>query len=158
MTLIELMIVFALIAILAAVVIPKFNDSAGAGLAQGTRANCRIIQELIEIHHARADVPLSAGGYPLTIDTGWFQLGELPTHMWTGQPMRVQVVNGAANAWYPATKTFDASDLAADNAWYNTTNGSFCVLVGAGGSAADTIETFNEVNGSAITALAQTTK
>lgn len=157
-SLIELLIVFAIIGILAAILIPRFAASEDAGRAQSMASTVRLIRQLIGTHAATADVPLSTGGHPVSIDTGWFPGGELPRHAWSERPIVVQVVAGGANDYYPAGKTFNKSAIGAVSAWYNTTNGAFCALVGPAQDDAATIARFNDANACAITALEQTTR
>lgn len=158
MTLVELMIVVAMLAILAAIVIPMFGSTSDMARAETMASNAVQVKSMI-IHHAGLrDVPLSAQGYPQSVDGAWFKTSHLPEHSWTGSTMQVEVVNGAAGDVYPGTKTFDPAIAGAKNAWYNTANGRFVVRVPSQSSAGATLQLFNNVNKTGATALNQTTE
>lgn len=158
MTLVELMIVIAMLAILAAVVIPMFGTTSDVARTEAMASNAKQIKSLI-VHHAGAkDVPLSPGGFPAVVGGAWFKMGHLPEHSWTGTPLIIETVLQASDVVYPANKTFDPNVAGAPNAWYNAANGRFCVRIPAQGSGAATLQLFNDVNKSGATALNQTTE
>ncbi len=155
-TLIELLIVVAILGILAAIVIPKFQESDDLSRTRVMAAGVRHIRELVAYHHAKRDTALAASGYPAGLDTDWFRNSTLPLHTWTNQPLVVSVVAGGANNIYPAVKTFDLTTPGANNAWYNTDNGAFCVLVPPQENDAATLQVFNDANMTQCTTLTQT--
>lgn len=152
------MIVIAILGILAAIMIPKFQESDDLTRTRVMAAGVRHIRQLIEYHASARDTTISAGGFPNAIDANWFRNGIMPEHTWTIAPMIVNEVTGAATDYYPATKTFNPSTAGAANAWYNRTNGAFCVLVPAQVDDAATLQIFNDANLGECTTLAQTTK
>lgn len=153
-TLIELLIILAVLGILAAIAVPMYSDSSDLARTETMAVNVGEIRTQIITHAAKGDVALSPGGHPTTVDGAWFRNNSLPLHAWTGQPLVLEVVNGGAGEMYPAQKTFAG---AAPNAWYNATNGAFCVRVPAMRTDALTIKTFNDANKVGVTALNQTT-
>ena len=129
-----------------------------AAMAGGVRQ----IRQAIEYHAAVGDAPLSVGGYPATIDPAWFRDGRLPGHTWTDGPLIVEVIEGSPDQVYPPKKTFEAAGGAGrqsgpePNAWYNVTNGAFCVLVPRQGREARILKRFNLANHADAVRLDQT--
>jgi prepilin-type N-terminal cleavage/methylation domain-containing protein len=157
-TLVEMLIVVAVIAILAATVIAEFHRMLGMGRGESMSAAVTHIRQLIEIKAAKREGNLAPSGFPAAIEVDWFQMGHLPYHTWTGDPMIVETVSAGADQVYPAVKTFNQQMPGAKNAWYNTTNGAFCVRVGATGDAGRDLEAFNTANNARATAMNQTTE
>jgi prepilin-type N-terminal cleavage/methylation domain-containing protein len=157
-TLVETLIVVAVIAILAATVIAEFHRMLGMGRGESMSAAVTHIRQLIELKAAKREGNLAPSGFPAAIEDDWFQMGHLPYHTWTGDPMIVETVNAAADQIYPAAKTFDDQAPGAKSAWYNTTNGAFCVRVGATGDDARDLEAFNTANHAGATTMDQTTE
>jgi Tfp pilus assembly protein PilE len=155
---VEVLIVVAIIAILAATVIAEFHSLLGMGKAEAMGATVTHIRQLIELKAAKREGGLAASGFPALIDPAWFQMGRLPYHTWTNSAMIVQNVDAGADQVYPAVKTFDEHAPGADNAWYNRTNGAFCVLVGHTGDAAHNLKLFNTANHGRATTIDQTTE
>ena len=93
MTLVELMIVVAMLAILAAILVPMFGTTSDMARTEAMASNAAQVKSMI-IHHAGVrDVALSAQGYPTAIDGAWFKMGHLPEHSWSGSPIAVEVVS-----------------------------------------------------------------
>ena len=128
------------------------------GKAEAMSATVTHIRQLIELKAAKREGNLAASGFPALIDPDWFQMGHLPYHTWTRDPMIVQAVDAGADQVYPAIKTFNDQAPGADSAWYNTTNGAFCVLVGHTGDDAKDLEAFNSANHARATTIDQTTE
>jgi len=155
-TLIEILIVVVILGILAAIVIPRFNESDDLTRTRVMAAGVRHVRALITYHAAARTTTLSSQGFPTTLEASWFRNGTLPDHTWTGEPMIVDIVSGDPNDIYPGTKSFNLATAGAVNAWYNTANGSFCALVPAQVNDADTLQLFNDANLAQCTSLSQT--
>jgi len=93
-----------------AFVVPKLSDATDTSRVAAMANNVQLIRGQIAIHTARADVPLAEPGFPAQLHGEWFPTGMLPNHAWTGSRVRVEVVNGDANAIYPASKTFSSAE------------------------------------------------
>ena len=149
-TLIELLIVMAILAILAAIVQPMILDATGDVESITMAATVRAVRQRIEIHGSSGDTSLSIEGYPNQIVSNWFPRGVLPRDAWTRRPLFIQVVHGPKQATEPNSKTFNVrpdGQAAGHTAWYNAANGSFCVKVPNRGSEDDIQELFHLVNG-----------
>jgi prepilin-type N-terminal cleavage/methylation domain-containing protein len=157
-TLVEVLIVVVILGILAAIVMPRFSRSDDLTRTRVMAAGVRHIRELVIYHAAARDTTLSASGYPTGLDPDWFRNGTLPEHAWTGLPIIADVVSDGEDDVYPGTKTFNPATAGADNAWYNDTNGAFCVLVPPQVNDAATLQSFNDANLAQCTTLAQTTQ
>jgi prepilin-type N-terminal cleavage/methylation domain-containing protein len=157
-TLIELLIIIAMLAILSAIVMPHYTDNSDMARTEALATNAAHIRSLIVQHSNGLTTPLAPSGYPAAIDNTWFRSGSLPYHAWTTQPMIVEVVDDSPGVWYPAAKTYDPNNPLAATAWYNTTNGAFCARVPPMSTNARTLEIFNGVNKSDCATLAQTTR
>ncbi len=155
-TLIEILIVVTIIGIMAAVVVPLFGNVDVTAKSESMATVVRHTRELIAYRAAAGEGELSDQGFPVAVDPTWYPNNQLPYHGWTCQPMIVETVTGAADAVYPATKTYNSESAGAKNAWYNKTNGAFCLRIPAQGNDAETLAIFNEVNISDATALNQT--
>jgi general secretion pathway protein G len=157
-TLVEVLIVVVILGILAGIVIPIFSDASLEAKAKSTAANVRIIRELIAVHQNSGEYTLSTAGWPDDIYPAWFKGAVLPDNAWTNSPINVDVVALGSDDFYPADKTFDQYDGAAVNAWYNTDNGRFIMLVPAQATDPETLALFNMANAANATALNQTTR
>lgn len=145
-TLVELLIILAFLAILAAIVVPQYDHATDVSRAASMAHNVQLVRGKIAINAATAGVALSPSGFPLIIDAGWFHGHVLPEHSWTGRSMSIETIAGLPNDVFPAAKVFDPTDPDADDAWYNTTNGAFCVRVPPQATDADTLDMFNAAN------------
>jgi prepilin-type N-terminal cleavage/methylation domain-containing protein len=156
-TLVELLIVIGIIGILAAIVLPRFAGAEGAGRSQASAGNVRQIRQLIHYHANSGQFALAASGFPAQIEGAWFSADRLPLHGWTAETIRIETVALGVDQVFPMAKTFDTNDPAATDAWYNTSNGSFCYRIAPQSSDTQTILLFNEANIATITSLNQTT-
>lgn len=144
-TLVELLIIVVILGILAAMVFPPYSSLVAESQAKSAASNVQRVRELIEIHSNSGDYPLSIGGYPDDIYAAWFNRDVLPESPWMGEELNIAVVAAGPDI-YPLAKTFDDSDSSADNAWYNTDNGAFCVLVPPQNNDAETLALFEVAN------------
>jgi hypothetical protein len=97
-----------------------------------------------------ADVALSDEGYPEAVDPAWFPGRNLPRDPWTYGPFKIQTVAGPKDASEPNHKTFKLDrngGFTGHTAWYNKSNGAFCLKVPDRGSEADILELFRLING-----------
>jgi len=140
-TLIEILIALSIVAVIAAIVLPRALDAAGLGKPAVMAANVRMVRQMIEYRAA-----LSPYGYPDEVDPIWFPTGQLPNHPWTGRPIVIRVVDGALNENLPQSAVFDKGDPDAPTAWYNRTNGAFCALVPMRDNPDEDRALFREVN------------
>ncbi len=152
-TLLEILAVVSILGILAAIVVPQVGSAAQEARNAALAANVVHVRKQIAYHAGIGDVALSQEGFPDTIDPSWFTFGRMPKHAWAGSPITVKVKSEDADEVYPKKKTYKPDK---ENAWYNTTNGAFCVLV------PDTIEddaeiiaAFNKANLASITEIDQ---
>jgi general secretion pathway protein G len=155
-TLVEILIVLVILGILASIVIPRFVESNQLTRESMMATTARYVRQMVQYHRQAADVDLSDAGYPAEIEAAWFRGSILPTHAWTDRPMIIDVESGGADDIYPGDKTFDPSVLGASNAWYNTTNGAFCVLVPNLASDDETLKAFNAANAAGAPNLGST--
>lgn len=152
-TLVELLIIMALLSILAAIVVPKMTSATDTSRIAAMASNVQLIRGQIAMHAARADVAMSEQGFPTQVHADWFPKNTLPEHAWTGDTLRIEVVNGDADDVFPASKTYNTADANAKDAWYNTANGAFCVRIPPQSNAAETLDVFNLANATSAAAL-----
>ena len=149
-TLIELLIAMAIMLILSAIAYPKvvgLKDN-----AQGTILATTVhqVRREIQLHMSIADVALSDEGFPEKVDPAWFPGRRLPRDPWTYGQFKIQIVAGPKDASEPNNKTFQLKGdggFTGHTAWYNKSNGAFCVKVPDRGSEADILELFRLING-----------
>jgi prepilin-type N-terminal cleavage/methylation domain-containing protein len=149
-TLIELLIALAIVLILSAVVYPKFagfqSDAQGSMLATTVHR----VRQKIELHMSIADVTLSPEGYPDEVHPAWFPGRSLPKDPWTSSLLKIQIVAGPKDASEPNNKTFKlikGGGFTGHTAWYNKSNGAFCLKVPDVGSEDDILQKFRLING-----------
>ncbi len=153
-TLLEILAVVSILGILAAMVLPQVGSAAEEARNAALAANVVHVRKQIAYHAAIGDVALSEEGFPDTIDPSWFMFGRMPKHAWAGSSIRVKVKDKPADEVYPEEKTYEPDE---ENAWYNTTNGAFCVLIpDIIEDEAEIIAVFNQANLASITDIDQT--
>lgn len=157
-TLVELLIIFAILAIMAAIVVPRYTNATDVSRTATMASNVRLVRGFIAMHAIQANYELSEEGFPTQIHADWFPQNQLPEHAWTGLPMIVNAVDGNVDAVFPGSKIYDTSVAGAANAWYNTSNGAFCVRVPPQATDAATVEMFNRANATSATTIHQTTR
>ena len=149
-TLIDTLIALAIMSILATIVYPQMADATDLGADTGMSALVAQIRHMIAYHAAVRDVPVSREGLPNQISPSWFRMGRLPDDGWTHSALEIQTVHGGKSKKYPNQKSFVVRPdgrAAGHTAWYNASNGSFCVLVPRIGTDAQIEAAFNAVNG-----------
>ncbi len=143
-TLIELMIVASVLAVLAAIALPRFASSNQEAELNVLATNVRSISTKITGEYART------GAYPAAIDASWFADGEPDhPHNTIGLPMF------QASNWpgieHPTNKVLKAGVAGAY--FYNPANGVFRARVSDQGSESATLDAYNKVNQSSETSL-----
>jgi prepilin-type N-terminal cleavage/methylation domain-containing protein len=149
-TLIEVLIVLAILLVLAGIAYPMVADIGDLARPATMAGTVRQVREKIIYHTALGDCPISAEGYPASVQPSWFPAGRMPTDVWTEQPLWVQVVHGAKDAIRPNNETFvikPDGKPAGHTAWYNAANGSFCAKVPKVGTEDEQRQLFRRVNG-----------
>ncbi len=150
-TLMEVLIVMAILLVLAGIVYPLMADVNDLARPATMAATVRQVREKIIYHTGLGDVPMSAEGYPNSIEPAWFTNGRMPVDAWTQEPLSVQVVHGSKDATCPELASFVITPdgrPAGHTAWYNAANGSFCVKVPRLGTKDEQLERFSRINGS----------
>ena len=83
-TLIELVIVIAIIGILAALAIPKFQDLSGAAKAGATKAGLGSLRSTLAVKYASSATGGITASYPATLTSADFAGAELPKNALNG--------------------------------------------------------------------------
>ena len=150
-TLIEMLIVMAFLAILAAIVIPKYLNASDSAALEATKMNVSAVQQKIVIHHGME------GEYPDTVLAEWFVDG-------IDSPIGAGLIDGIAvdgsddpGIWHPAVKAVSkGSEDDAETYWYNPANGAFRARVPVQATTEATLSLYNTVNNTRVTGLGQT--
>ncbi len=148
-TLIETLIVMSMLSILAALIYPSLMYLTVDAERARVMVTVRNVRDKIQLHTSIGDVALSLDGHPEDIDSDWFPGRRLPTDPWTSSELKIQVVNGPKTATEPNNKTFRINPngtATGHTAWYNKSNGSFCVKVPDRGSEQDILDLFHSIN------------
>ena len=135
-TIIELFCVVAIIAIMGALVYPVLVDAGDVSSARVMSLTVKHVRDKIVLQAAMRDPRITQDGFPDDIYADWFAGHRIPLHAWTGEPMKVQVVNGPKHATVPNQKSYN-SGSSSHTAWYNSSNGSFVAKVPKLGSDAE---------------------
>jgi len=149
-TLVELLIVVVLLGILATIALPSATRDRSEAVKSALKANVQGVGMLLEYRRQQT----SDGSFPPAIDGSWFSSGSLPGHpdQMAGVPL-AETVN-SAGVTHPANKLITPGSTGAY--WYNTKTGAFRARVKALDSNAETLEYYNQVNGSSAATLAAT--
>lgn len=161
-TLIELIAVMVVLAVLAGVAVPKFFDhSEDAKISAAKYARGALAAAINNAKLQSAAVNGNEGQWPANLDdilesdeskkllNPWLQEGQEVYN----------IDNGSVNKWHVQNKTIEAAVRSGWGAiWYNPNNGAMRFRVPDQGNAADTIALYNEVNGTNITSLNQTSR
>ncbi len=153
-TLVELTIVVLMIAILAAMVIPKLSNGTDQSRSGATAAIVKSVQTMIQ--YAENSPDNFTGTIPATIDPNWFADKKLPINPWDEGYAGARVNNDAsatASQTHPTFKTIAANGVF----WYNPSNGRFRALIPDQGSDEANIALYNAVNSTNIVGMDQST-
>lgn len=145
---VELLVVMTISFILVGIACPAIDSMQEEAQTAAMAATVRRVRHEIWYHASMGDVA-SCGGRPDGLNPDWFEGGRLPLHPATGEPLAVDVVSAGKAEIYPGLKSFAASGAegpAGHTAWYNRSNGAFCLKVPHHGSRHETLARFHEVN------------
>ena len=109
-TLIELVMVIAIIGILAAIAIPKFQDMSGAAKVSATKAGLGSVRSTLAIQYANSATAGATASYPAALDTSHFAGGDLPKNS----------LNGFSGVTALSTTTTGTATHASVGYWYVT--------------------------------------
>lgn len=142
-SLLELIIVVAIIGVLAAMAIPKFSSASENSLKRAVQASLVVLQRQIDHYHAEHDE------YPLVIDPAWFRGGMVPANAYASDSSArvVKVVDNSKT--HPRNKLLPRSA----SWWYNLRNGVIRARVKDLGGDSLSLQLYNEVNGSDLAEL-----
>ncbi len=146
-TLVELLIVVVMLGILATIALPSATHDRAEAVKSALKANVQGVGMLLEYKRQQT----TDGSFPATLEGAWFASGSLPGHpdQMAGVP-QTETVN-TSGATHPANKIITSGSTGAY--WYNTSNGAFRARVKALDSNAETLDYYNQVNGSHAIAL-----
>ena len=147
-TLVELLIVVAILAILSVVALPRFGGERTRAVASALQANVTCLAMMVEIEHQKGD-----GAWPPAIDEAWFAGGILPLHPdnLAGVP-KVEVAHQPGRL-HPRSKILVSNSPGAY--WYNAAEGVVRARVKEQASLLETLALYNEVNQSHLASLSE---
>lgn len=128
-TLIELVIVIAIIGILAALAIPKFIDMSGAAKIAATKAGLGSVRAALATKYAASATGGATASYPATLTTADFAGAESPRNALSGNsgvdPLAVTVSGTTTHAtlgfWYVSDNTNAAGHAGKAGAYTDVT-------------------------------------
>ena len=141
-TLVELVIVVLVLGILGSIAVSRASYSYKESIKVTLQTNLDAIYDTVELH--------SRGSFPSAIESKWFRGGKLPRHPQAASGVGTVQVATDANRMNPTSKVLIGS-LAPY--WYNSQNGEVRARVGVVGTEAETLEFYNEVNGTNASSL-----
>lgn len=153
-----MLIVVVILGILASVVVPRFVESDQVTRETLMASTVRYVRQMIQYHKNSGTADLAESGFPEEIEPSWFRGNVLPDHSWSGMPLVIDVEDGDPDDDFPASKTCDPNEVGGFTAWYNRSNGAFCVLVPARETDEATLAAFNAANGCQLDGLGDTSK
>ena len=112
-TLIEIVIVIAIIGILAALALPKFVDLSGLAKVGATKAGLGSLRSALAVKYATSATAGGSASYPATMTTADFAGAEIPKNALTGNtgvnPLAATVAGTTTHAtlgfWYVSDNT-----------------------------------------------------
>lgn len=126
-----------ILAILAAIVIPRFQNNTGEAEVAALQSNLRAMRVMLEQYHAMH------GDWPTKIDPAWFA-GGLPDHPGNTYDVPAVEVESKPARTDPSTKTLSATVGGAY--WYNPGNGIIRARIPRQATNAETNALYAEVN------------
>ena len=144
-TLVELLIVLVILGALTAIAVRAIRDHAEEARVAAMASVVRTAQSQIDLYCAQHSA------YPPTVDPAWFQ-GEL-SNTWHPAHATPLWLSPDPVKRYPSNKVL--TQASASTLWYTPFFGRFYARVPAQATDAETIDLFNRVNGTRITALDQ---
>ncbi|MEM8783308.1 MAG: type II secretion system protein [Planctomycetota bacterium] len=148
-TLVELTLVIAILAVLAALVLPRFADATQDASETAAQTNLAIIQRQVDKYHGMH------GEYPGDVLSDWFVGGTLPANPLadfdTASVVEVQA-DGNADQTEPADKVMTAASTSAW--WYNPGTGQVRARIKVKADPVESLLLYNRVNGVNANSLA----
>lgn len=146
-TLTELLVVIVILAILAAIVVPKVADSNREAEVAAAKASLRAIEAKIDEHYR------IHGVWPTNLDVGWFVGHRLPKSPWKA-PHNGEAANifGQAHWHHPNTKISENHN---HPYWYNNLSGAIRIRVPRQDNNEATLAFYNRVNDTNARSLSQ---
>ena len=148
-TLVEILIVVAVLGILAVMVVPQFASASSDAKISSAAITVKLIQERVGYFQA------TTGQIPQAIEPSWFANNSLPQSPF-GENLALPVyydVDNDLTKVHPTIK--DNSNPTIGAFWYNRLNGKVRVRVEPQANDAQTLALYNAVHGSALTTINQ---
>ena len=143
-----MVIIAATIASIATVKLGAITSRAGTNAARASLATMQRAVEQYEAEH---------GQWPVAIDPLWFVDRRVPAN--TAAPGERRLVNNNAAAdsgkLHPTVKAMQSTPPFIAAWWYNPHNGTVRARVREHADAAETLASYNDLNGTSITSLIQ---
>ena len=159
-TLIELIAVMVVLAVLAGVAIPKFFDhSEDAKISAAKYARGALAAAVNNAKMQSAVLDGDEGEWPPNLDDILeTNQGEEMLNPWLEDGQAVyNIDNGGPDKWHMRHKTIERAVRSGWGAiWYNPDNGAIRFRVPDQGNSGDTLALYNQVNGTNVTSLSQT--
>ncbi len=136
-TLVEMLIVMMILAVLAALVVPRFQNHSSDAEVAALRSNLRAMRVMLQQYHA------THGAWPADIDATWFA-GGTPDHPQNSFEIPAVQVADQPNRTEPAGRILTKSVGGAY--WYNRGNGRVRARVARQATMAETNALYAQVN------------
>ncbi|MFC1806985.1 prepilin-type N-terminal cleavage/methylation domain-containing protein [Candidatus Omnitrophota bacterium] len=120
-TLIELVMVIAIIGILAAIALPKFVDLTRNANEAATRGGLGAVRSVVAIEYARSATSTSGASFPATLNASSFMGGAFPTN----------ALNDESSIDYVAAAVTSGTATSGNGWWYVTGTGTAAGAIGA---------------------------
>ncbi|CAN0453317.1 unnamed protein product, partial [Ectocarpus fasciculatus] len=140
-TLVELTIVLVMLALLAALVLPRFADATQNASEAAAQTNLAIIQRQVDKYHGMN------GEYPGDVLADWFVGGTLPENPLAEFHTASMVeVNSFANPTQTEPSDKLMTDATASPWWYSPTTGQVRARVRVMGTPVESLRLYNRIN------------
>jgi MSHA pilin protein MshA len=123
-TLVELVMVIAIIGILASIAIPKFQDMSGAAKVAATKAGLGSVRSTLAVQYANSATAGTGASYPAALTTAHFAGSELPKNQ----------LNGFTGVTALSTTTTGTATHASMGYWYVTNSTAPANIYGKAGA------------------------